>query len=380
MKKIRILLAGGGTGGHIFPLCAVAEKIRDREPSLGATVELRYFGSPGVYRNELESLDIKISHVAAPKWRRYFSILNFFDIFKGIWGIIEAAFKIYWYMPDVIFSKGGPGALIVALVGKFYAIPIIIHESDTVPGLTNLKCGKLAKIIELAFPESAQFFGKEIGKTKVVGMPIRKKILEAETEKARLMIDISEEGLPLLLIVGGSQGAEKINGFILDNLQIFLDHFRIIHQIGTQNYPEFMKEYEFVSKEWSVEKKKRYRPMAFLGNELREAMAASNVIVSRAGATFIFEIACMGKPSILIPLENSASDHQRQNAYAYAKNGAALVIEEENLLIGLFTSHLEDILENKEKMNSMSEAAKRFCTPEAGERIVEDILTLASIA
>ncbi len=375
MNKIRIGLLGGGTGGHIYPLIAVAEKLRRWESSLGSEITIRYFGDAGDYRGELEQAGIQFSGIVSSKWRRYFSLKNFLDIAKAAFGFLQALWKIYWFMPDVVFMKGGPGSLVIAYVCRFYAIPLIVHESDTVPGLSNRLAGKFAKIVEIAFKEAAAFFPS--GKSRLVGIPIREAIFLGETTRARSMLGLTEDGLPVLLMMGGSQGAEKINAFILDNLEILLDRFRIIHQVGRNNYDSYMSEYSFAAKNISEEKKKNYRPSAFLGKELPEAMAAADLIVSRAGGTTIFEIAARAKPSVLIPLALAAHDHQRENAYAYAKPGACLVIEEENLLVGLFISELEQLLHNPSKLKSMSEAAKNFYLPGAAESIAEDLVKIA---
>ncbi len=368
-------MLGGGTGGHIYPLIAVAEKLRRWESTLGCEIVIRYFGEADDYQSELEQAGILISNITSSKWRRYFSLKNFLDLGKAAIGVVQALWKIYWFMPDVVFMKGGPGSLVIAYVCHFYTIPLVVHESDTIPGLSNRLAGKFAKIVKIAFPSAASFF--PIGKSQVVGIPIREAIFLGETSRARSMIGLTEAGLPILLIMGGSQGAEKINSFVLDNLDILLDRFRIIHQVGRNNYEIYMNEYAIVAKNISAEKNKNYHPAAFLGKELPEAMAAADLIISRAGGTTIFEIAARARPSVLIPLIGSAHDHQRENAYAYAKSGACLVIEEENLLVGLFMSELEQLIGNPEKIKAMTAAAKNFYLPGAAENIAEDLVKIA---
>jgi UDP-N-acetylglucosamine--N-acetylmuramyl-(pentapeptide) pyrophosphoryl-undecaprenol N-acetylglucosamine transferase len=379
--KLRILLTGGGTGGHIYPLIAVAEKLRKLGLDRGLGLELRYFGDAGDYQFVLESGGIEVSKITSSKMRRYFSLRNFLDFFKFFLGFIQSLWKILWYMPDIAFSKGGPGSLAIVLTCRFYRIPVIIHESDTIPGLTNKISAKFAKEIKISFASTADHFQNIKAGVILTGNPARSDLCSIETgrsrETARMMFgfDLTE---PVILILGGSQGAGLINDFILDNIELFIDKFRIIHQLGLQNYQQYKNEFDFIGKELSLsdQKKARYVFRGYLDKDLKDAFMAADLAISRAGAGAIFEIAAFGKPSILIPLPESANDHQRQNAYEYAKTGAALIIEQENLLGNLVVNEIEKILKSPEKLETMSEAAKKFAKPDAAEKIAENIIGL----
>jgi UDP-N-acetylglucosamine--N-acetylmuramyl-(pentapeptide) pyrophosphoryl-undecaprenol N-acetylglucosamine transferase len=279
-------------------------------------------------------------------------------------------------MPDAVFSKGGPGALAIILVCRFYQIPVVIHESDSIPGLTNKISAKSAEKIEIAFPSASNYFPqkKEIN---LVGNPVRGSLLrEGEKEAAKLSFgfDINK---PVVLVMGGSQGAEKINEFILENVESLATKFQILQQVGQKNFESYKNEYIFVSKNFAPEIKKSYVFVPYFDLNLKDAYDASDLIVSRAGAGAIFEIAARGKPAILIPLDKSANDHQKQNAYEYAQTGAALVIEQENLLVNLFINQIELILSNKERLEKMSAAAKSFYQPNAATKIAEDVVNVA---
>ena len=373
-KKIRILLAGGGTGGHIYPLVAVAKELCKLTIEAGADPDIRYFGDPESFKFYLEDNDIRIVKIAASKWRRYFDIGNFLDIFKFFFGVIQGLWKIYWFMPHVCFSKGGPGALSVIAVCRFYAIPLIIHESDAVPGLTNKYSVKAARLIELAFAGAKDYFKTKI-EMHLVGNPVREEILSAPTDKMVKAEFGFNPAQPVILILGGSQGAERLNNFIFENIETLAQKFQILHQLGPNNFDIYKKEYDFMYRA-RPDLKNRYVFRPYFDRDIGKAYAAADIVVARAGAGLIFEVAALGKPSILIPLPESANNHQVHNAYEYEKAGAAVVIEEENLLSGLLINQIEKILTDKNKYAQMSEAARKFYVPDSAKMIAEDILSL----
>lgn len=374
--KTRILLTAGGTGGHIYPLVAVAEEIYRLAAEQNRNIEIKYFGPGGVLNNEFESRGIKTEKIISSKLRRYFSLNNFIDAPKFVFSFFQALFKIFRFMPDLVFSKGGTGVpMAVILASRFYRIPIIIHESDTIPGLTNLWATRFAEKILISFEKAAQYFPAD--KTILVGNPIRPEIIreipDKETAKKTLGFNSAE---PVILVIGGSQGALSINNFILDNLGELLDFAQVIHQSGPANYLETKKDSDFLLKSLGDFYKNRYQLVGYLqdAKAVREAFAAADLVLSRAGSGSIFEIAAFGKPSILIPLEESASDHQKVNAYEYAKTGAAVVMEEANFKSSIFISQAKKILTDPESQNKMSQAAKNFAKPEAAQKIAEEIL------
>src|SRR3989344_2138242 len=335
MKKIRIILAGGGTGGHIFPLIAVSRALRELSAQRGVVLDIRYFGGAYDYSGVLAENDIRFVSIISSKLRRYASAANFLDIPKFFLGLLQALWKVYWFMPDAVFSKGGPGALSVVLACKFYMVPIIIQESDSVPGQTNVISGKLSKKIFLAFASAADYFDNS--KVSVVGNPVRQDLAAAavNNEEARLAakkkLDLADN-IPVLIVMGGSQGARRLNEFMLENLNSLIGEFQIVHQTGEGEYESFLQEYSALTKDWSEEVKKRYRFKAFWENELKDVYLAADLVVARAGAGTIFELAVFGRPAVLVPLPEAAGDHQTKNAYEYSNTGAALVIEQKNFL------------------------------------------------
>ncbi len=382
-KKLRILLTGGGTGGHVYPLVAVGAEIQTQCGQRGIALDLRYLGAYGPFKGLLEANNIKVGRVAESRLRRYMSFRNFIDGLKFIYSFFQAVVKIFFFMPDVVFSKGGPGALAVVMAAKFYFIPVIIHESDAVPGLTNVLSSRFAKIIFTSFPGVENYFkGKQV---MLVGNPIRRSLLAgvgAESKQKNKGAFGFDPQLPLILVIGGSQGATSINDFILDNFSAILQVTQVLHQTGPKNYEQTLKEVSFIAEKIPEEIGKRYKAVDYFGDEINEAYIAADLIVSRSSAGAIFEIAAFGKPSILIPLPPNiaASDHQTKNAYDYAAGGAAEVMEQTNLLPNLFVDHIKKIVEDEALSAKMSAAALVFAKPEAASKIAQIIVELGSNA
>ena len=377
-KQLRLLLAGGGTGGHIYPLVIIKKKIQEYCEEHDIVLDARYFGDSGPFETYLNNNGIKTTHVVSSKLRRYFSILNFLDFFRFFWGVISAIFKMFWFMPDVVFSKGGPGALAVILAARFYRIPVVIHESDAAAGMTNRTSAKHAEIIEVAFEEAIPSFPSD-RQVRVVGGLVRDSIFIDESKATSRLAMGMPTGKPVILILGGSQGAQPLNYFVLENSEELLKNFAIIHQVGRNNYLQFKAEYDFMSRNHTDDLHTSYRMHPYLDDtEMATALNAADLVVCRSGSQ-IFELAALGKPSILIPLPESANDHQRANAYAYSKSGAALVIEEENLLPGVFITQAKKLLSDPTLLERMGQSARTFYKANAAEIIAKDVLDASRI-
>ncbi len=370
---MKIVFAGGGTGGHFYPIIAIAEqvnKVVDEQKIVEA--RLYYFSNSPYDKNALFETGLEYHYVPAGKLRIYFSLQNFIDGFKMIFGFFVALMKLFFIYPDIVVGKGGGASFPTLLAAKILGIPTLIHESDTVPGRVNKLMGKYATRIALSYPEAAEFFPKD--KTAWTGQPVRKDLHDATTEGAYEYLKL-EPGIPVLVILGGSQGAQKINDIVIDSLPELVTRYQIIHQVGAKNMADVTGRSGLVLEK--NEHASRYRPFAFL-NVLGTKMSygAAALVVSRAGST-LFEIALSGKPSIIIPITDSNGDHQRKNAYAYARSGAAIVIEEENLSPHLLVSEIDNVISNPSKLKAMSTAAKQYAHPDAAYTIAKEIVHIA---
>ncbi len=376
MKKLNVVLTGGGTGGHIYPLLAVAQELKKKAGEEGIVLDMRYFGAAVAYAQDIVDNDIEFVPILSSKLRRYWSVLNLIDGVKFLLSIPQLLWKLFWFMPDVVLSKGGPGALPVVLVARWYRIPVLVHESDSIPGLTNVLSGRRAEKVFLAFESAAAYFAKT--KVEVVGNPVRPSLLAAKEslgedpaaarEAARKGFGLAD-GEPLVAVLGGSQGAEKLNDFVLENLEDLLDEFQIIHQTGPLNYDSYKKQFDFTTKDWGDMEKNRYVFRPFFGKELADVLVAADLVISRAGSGLLFELAAFGKPSVIVPFEHSARDHQRENAIAYEKAGACVIVTEENLLVGLLTDTVKRVLGDQQRYATMSQAAQAFYRPDAAYTI-----------
>jgi UDP-N-acetylglucosamine--N-acetylmuramyl-(pentapeptide) pyrophosphoryl-undecaprenol N-acetylglucosamine transferase len=370
---MRILFTGGGTGGHFYPIIAVAEEINDLVKEKRLLAPELFYVSPDEYNaGLLYEKGIIYKKNSAGKLRRYFSIRNFFDFFKTGWGIIKSLMLVYKIYPDVIFGKGGYASFPVLVAAKILRIPVVIHESDSSPGKVNSWAGKFAKVIAISYPDAAKYF--PAGKVTLTGNPVRQEILEPITEGAREFLNISED-VPVVLILGGSQGSEHINNIVIEGLPELVEKYAIIHQTGKKNIKEAQATSEAVL--FASKHKDNYKPFDYL-NALAMRMSAgvASVIVSRAGST-IFEIAAWGKPSIIIPIPEEISHDQRSNAFAYARSGAGVVVEEANLTANILMSEINRIVGNKDIQDKMSASAHEFFKPNAARAIAEEILKIA---
>ncbi len=378
MKYLRIALTGGGTGGHIFPLLAVAQELKKQTADFDVALDMRYFGAAYAYAQDIVENDIDFIPVLSSKLRRYWSLLNIIDGIKFIFSIPQLLWKLFWFMPDVVFSKGGPGALSVVLVSRFYRIPVVIQESDSVPGLTNAISGKMAKKIFLAFSPAAEYFRNN--NIEISGNPVRQSLLDqramlgadeaAAKENAKKGFGFDPAD-PLILILGGSQGAERLNDFVFENLDKLLNDFQLLHQVGPMKYDSYKKEVEFLTAGWSDREKARYLFRPFFEKDLADALTAADLVIARPGSGSLFELAAFAKPALLVPFAHSSEDHQKENARAYAETGAARVISEENLLSGLLIDKIKSILGNPELYATMSQAAQSFYRPDAAAVIAK---------
>jgi len=367
---MRILFTGGGTGGHIFPIIAIVREIR----KISSEIEFFYMGPKDEFGEILLSQEgIVVKKIMAGKLRRYFNWQSFFeniiDLFLKIpIGIFQAFFYIFFLAPDLIFSKGGYGSIPVTISGTILRVPIFLHESDVIPGMTNRFLAKFSMEIFVSFPKTIHFPEEKI---ILVGNPIRREILEGSREEGQNLFKLTGEK-PIILILGGSQGAQRINDKILEILPEILKNFEIIHQCGQNNFNEVKAESKVMM---GKDLERYYHLFPFLKEEeLKKAYATSDLIVSRAGSGSIFEIAALGKPSILIPLAESAQGHQLQNAYTYAEKGAAIILEEENFTPHFFLEKLKNLFSHVEEIEKMQKAAQEFAKPLAAKIIAEYIL------
>ena len=374
---MRIVLTGGGTGGHFYPVVAVAESIREivKERKL-LDPEIYFFGPDAYDERALFDNDVVFVRTPAGKVRRYFSLLNITDAVKTVVGIVKTLIKLYQLFPDVVFSKGGYGAMPTLIAARILRIPVLVHDSDAIPGRATLFAAPFAKKIAVSFDEATEYFPEALrSKVALTGNPVRHDIVHPAKDGAHEFMELADP-VPVVLILGGSQGAQVINDTVLAALPDLVQRYQVVHQTGETHFTQVSETAKVILDK--NERRYRYKPFGYLSPlALKMAAGAADVVVSRAGAGGIFEIASWGVASIIVPLPSAAQDHQRFNAFAYARSGACIVLEQANLAPHLLISEIDRLFTNPKARNDMAEAALKFAKPDASRVLAEGLLDLA---
>ncbi|HZZ99253.1 MAG TPA: UDP-N-acetylglucosamine--N-acetylmuramyl-(pentapeptide) pyrophosphoryl-undecaprenol N-acetylglucosamine transferase [Candidatus Paceibacterota bacterium] len=366
----RILLVGGGSGGHVFPLMAVASSLRKFDPS----VELMVLGEGPFLAQACADNNLPFKTILAGKMRRYFSLWSVLDPFKAIAGFFQSLWILFWYMPDAVFTKGGYVSAMPALVARLYFIPVFTHESDSVPGASNIFIGKIARTVFVAFGSATKYF--KTGQAMLVGNPVRPELLNGDRAAALQQFNLRADR-KTILVIGGSQGAKRVNDIILESLVLLVKDYQLIHQCG-QSQLDAVKA---VIDQYEKEGQQSYGPMIqanyrlypfFSIQEMTLAYAAADVVISRGGAGSIAEIAALGKPAIIIPITNSQGDHQTQNALEFQKYGGD-IIQEANLTSHILLDQIKNLLDAT-KSSELSAKIKSFAKLDAADRIAQVLL------
>lgn len=310
MKKI--ILTGGGTAGHVTPNLALVDTLRE----LG--YEIEYIGSyEGIEKTLTADYGLTYYGIATGKLRRYFDVKNFTDPFRVIKGFLQASKLMKKIKPDVVFSKGGFVSVPVVVAAGRRHIPVIIHESDMTPGLANKISFKYATKICCNFPETVNNLPKD--KAVHTGSPIRKELFSGDREKAKAFCGFKDDK-PVIMVMGGSLGALAVNRAVRNILPRLLNDFNVIHLCGKGKLDESFKNTE------------GYVQFEYISDELKDLFALTSLIISRAGANAICEIAALGIPNILIPLPADASrGDQILNAQSFEKQGFSVMMDEHKL-------------------------------------------------
>lgn len=374
---MRIVLTGGGSGGHFYPLIAVAEEIYDIAEKEKILEPHLYYIGPDVHdARALSEQNIIFKKSPAGKLRKYFSIQNFFDLIKTAMGIIKATVQLYFLYPDVVFSKGGYAAFPTTVAARLLRIPLIVHESDAKPGRANLIAAKWAHGIATSYPGAAKYF-KNIDEKKIAltGNPIRKALFLPVREGAHNYLNLSPD-IPTILVLGGSLGAKDINKMILNALPQLVEEYQVIHQTGKENIKHVNDVASVVLR--NNPHQDRYRAFGYLNQlALRMSAGIASVVVTRAGSNTIAEVAAWGLPAIVIPIPEEISHDQTDNAFTYAGIGAAVVMKQKNLTPNLLVSEIERIMSDPEIQSEMTEAANKFAKPDAARKVARILLDIA---
>lgn len=310
MKKI--VLTGGGTAGHVTPNIALLPRLKEEG------YEIHYIGSKdGMEKKLIEEMNIPYYGISSGKLRRYFDPKNFSDPFKVLKGCGEASGLMKKIKPDVVFSKGGFVAVPVVLAARRRKVPVIIHESDMTPGLANKICIPCASKVCANFPETLKALPAE--KAVLTGTPIRKELYDGNRIAGLDFCGFTSDK-PVLMVIGGSLGSAAVNDAVRSILPELLGQFQVIHLCGAGKV------------DISLEGTPGYVQFEYIKKELADLFAATDIVISRAGANAICEILALRKPNILIPLSAASSrGDQILNAASFEKQGFSYVLKEEEV-------------------------------------------------
>lgn len=356
MEQKSILFTGGGTAGHVIVNLAVIPQFLEE----GWKVD--YIGSEnGIEKDLIEPLEGVTYHaISTGKLRRYFSKENFKDPFKIMKGIIQAYGIIGDKKPDVVFSKGGFVSVPVLVASWLRKKPAVIHESDYTPGLANKLAAPFARRVLATFPETMRYLPDQ--KAEFVGAVIREELFQGDEEKGLAFAGLTGEK-PVLMVMGGSGGSQKINTAVREQLDALLQEFSIIHICGKGNIDRSIKKEGYVQYE-------------YVNEELSDLLAATRFILSRAGSNAIFEFLALRKPMLLIPLSRSSSrGDQILNADSFVKQGYARKLEEEQLTGDALVRALEELkMDRKEMLENM----QSYQSQKAKDRVIDIIKEVAA--
>lgn len=326
----KILLTGGGTAGHVTPNMALIPYLRERD------YEIIYIGSyEGMEKRLIADYDIPYFGIATGKFRRYVDAKNLSDPFRVIKGFGQSVNILRKERPDVLFSKGGFVSVPVVNAAHLLGIPCIIHESDMTPGLANKLCIKAADKICCNFPETMKYLPAE--KSILTGTPIRRELTQGVGSEGRKYCGFSDDK-PVLMVIGGSLGAQSVNETVRLALPRLLNDFNIVHICGKDKMDNL---------KLSVP---GYKQFEYVKGELKDLFAMADIVVSRAGANSICELLALHKPNILIPLSaRSSRGDQIDNARSFEQQGFSMVIDSDELDEDVLISKVYDLYNNREK-------------------------------
>ncbi|MGL5694371.1 MAG: undecaprenyldiphospho-muramoylpentapeptide beta-N-acetylglucosaminyltransferase [Peptostreptococcaceae bacterium] len=364
---MRVLLSGGGTGGHVYPAIAIANRIKEQYPD----AEIMFVGTEkGIESEIVPKYGYELKTVTVQGFKRKIDVDNVKRVFKLFKGLEQSRKVVKKFNPDVVIGTGGyvsGPVLFNAAMSKF---PTVVHEQNSFPGVTNKILSKVVTRVLTSFEDSHKRF-PEGSQEKLVltGNPVRKEILVARKNVARKNLGISEDK-KMVLCYGGSGGSEEINEamrLVIENM--VKEDVAFIFATGKYYYEEFSKKIEHLNL-------KSYQQVVPYLEDMANALAASDLVIGSAGAISLAEITALGKPSIIIPKAYTAENHQEYNAKSIESRGAGIAILEKDLTPNTLNETVFKILGNRELLIDMSNSSKEIGNPEAIDLIVDEIIKI----
>jgi UDP-N-acetylglucosamine--N-acetylmuramyl-(pentapeptide) pyrophosphoryl-undecaprenol N-acetylglucosamine transferase len=372
MRRARLVIAGGGTGGHVLPAIAVIEELRRRD----AVGDLLWIGSEtGVEGDAARDAGIPFATIPTGKLRRYFSLQTSVDALRVPLGVVQARRRLRQFQPDVVFSSGGFVSVPTVLAARGVA-PVLTHEQTAILGLANRINARFAAALALSYPETEPVARGRAPRVVISGNPVRAGLRDGDRARGftRRCFD---PNLPLVYVTGGARGASPINQRVEALLPDLLERCQILHQTGPASANDDLTRLSKARERWPDRFQARYQPVAFVRDELADVYAAATLVVGRAGAGTIAELAYVGLPSVLIPLPGAGGDEQTRNAHVLADRGAAVLLPQSQATPDRLRAVLFDLLDHADRLAGMAAAARSVGRDDAASRLADLLLELA---
>ncbi|MFL5733982.1 MAG: undecaprenyldiphospho-muramoylpentapeptide beta-N-acetylglucosaminyltransferase [Chloroflexia bacterium] len=375
---VRVLVTGGGTGGHVSPAVAVITCLRERSRNEGWPLTLLFIGSEaGVERRVMSEMGMPYAAISTGKLRRYFSLQTPVDLLVRLpAGFFQALAQVRRFKPDVIFSTGGYVCVPAMVAGRLLRVPSLTHEQTALVGLANRIAGRFATRVAVSFSQSTRFF--DSGKVIVTGNPVRPSVLSGDAARAASTFGFGPT-VPTVYVTGGAQGSHAINMAVCQALPRLLECCQVVHQCGEgpNGTGADLRMLREARQALDPEQQTRYRVQAYVGEELGDLYALAWLVVGRAGAGTVNELANLGKPSVLVPLPGAAGGEQEANARALEAAGGGVVLMESSLTPESLSTAVCSLVSDPARLSQMSEAARKLAKPGAADAITGELLRLA---
>lgn len=379
LHALRMIVTGGGTGGHTYPALTTITTLQARLAETGTAPELLWVGvADGLEAKIAARNGIPFKAITTGKLRRSPNprelARNIADAFRIPLGILQAALTVARTRPAVVLSTGGYVSVPIGLAARLFRVPYVLHEQTLILGLANRILARFATRILLSHEASLDHLPPAARRRAVVtGNPIRPAVLAGNPAKGLAAYGL-DPAVPLVLVTGGAAGAQQINRMLAGTLPDLLQHCQIVHQCGSLSLAEMQQ----VARELPAQLAHRYHVVDFIHDELPDLLAAAAIVVARSGAGTVAELTALGKACILIPYPHSAGDEQRITARHLAEKGAAVMLDGDQATPDHLRAAMTSLLADGRRRTGLSQAATAHGRPDAAVRVVTEILTVAA--
>lgn len=360
---MRVIVSGGGTGGHIYPAISIAKSILEKE----SDAEILYVGTEKGLESILVSEEgLDFMPIRVKGFRRKLSLDTLKTVFEVFKGMVDADKILRRFKPDIVVGTGGYVAGPILIMAAIRKIPTLIHEQNVLPGVTNRILARFVDRIALSFKEAVKYFNSP-GKVIVTGNPVRREILKKNRETSMRVLGFEAEK-PLVVVFGGSKGSFSLNRAMIEVIsQLYrYNDFQLLHVTGNNHYSDFLKRLE--SRGVNLKGNTHIKVVQYL-HKMPDALAAADLVLTSAGAITLAEITAVGIPSILVPKSYATDNHQEYNARAMEKNGAAVVVLERELDGQRLYMQLVELIKDKNTLKYMRKASHKMGKIDASDKI-----------